>query len=100
MTQRSVPASRSTQVEPAICQPTVSAIATTMRLTPIVMWIHFGRLAEESWPPTLIRDAPCFIVRRGARDGLFGRDREGSLKQLVRVLDDAEKPRAPPEAAE
>src|SRR5256885_13273975 len=55
MTQRSVPASRATQSEPArICQPTVSATATTMRLTPIVMWIHLGRRAEESWAPTFM----------------------------------------------
>ena len=35
-----VPASSST---PRICQPTVRATATTMRLTPIVMCSHLGR---------------------------------------------------------
>jgi hypothetical protein len=55
MTQRRLPASRAIQSEPArICHPTVSATATTIRLTPIVMWIHFGRLAEENWLPTFM----------------------------------------------
>ncbi len=50
MTQRRVPASRASQSEAAmICQKTVSATASTIRLTPIVMWIHFGRRVEESW---------------------------------------------------
>lgn len=40
---------RGTAGTPTYCQPTVSATATTMRVTPVVRWNHLGRREDESW---------------------------------------------------
>src|SRR5262245_35697587 len=76
MTQRIVLAWGNSASAPRMCQPTVSATATAMRLTPIVMWNHLGRLAGASW------DGPGVML----------------LQELVGVLDDAPQARAPAEA--
>src|SRR5687768_11020532 len=74
MTHRSVPVPGvwSASEPPRICQPTVRATVTTIRLTPIVTCSHLARWADLSWDP-------------GTR-----MPNSTASEQLVRVLEEAQ----------